>query len=244
MTEMRKYIKAVNLSLILLILATFIIHIFLSNYISLLSLVINIIVIGIILLILFSTVITYFIFNEKEVNEYLMKINYFIIRKIFPIISKVGQMVNIPKDEIRKIFIKINNVYIYSKKYNLKSEDLIILIPHCIQNHNCKLKVTNDIDNCKRCGICKISDLQQLKEKYNIKVFVATGGTLARKIIIDNKPKAVIAVACERDLTSGVRDIRKIPVLGVFNSRPNGPCIDTNIKINEVEDAINFFTCK
>ena len=83
-----------------------------------------------------------------------------------------------------------------------------------------------------------------MKEKYNTKIFVATGGTLARKIIIDNKPKAVIAVAYERDLTSGVRDIRKIPVLGVFNSRPNGPCIDTNIDINEVEKAINFFTCK
>ena len=173
-----------------------------------------------------------------------MKINYLIIRYIFPIISKVGGFINISKDEIRKIFIKINNAYIYSNKYNFNSEDLIILIPHCIQNHNCKLKVTNDIDNCRKCGICKISDLQQLKEKYNTKIFVATGGTLARKIIVDNKPKAVIAVACERDLTSGVREVNKIPVLGIFNSRPNGPCIDTNIKINEVEDAINFFTCK
>ena len=160
--------------------------------------------------ILFSTVITYFIFNEKQVNKHLMKINYLIIRYIFPIISKVGGFINISKDEIRKIFIKINNAYIYSNKYNFNSEDLIILIPHCIQNHNCKLKVTNDIDNCRKCGICKISDLQQLKEKYNTKIFVATGGTLARKIIVDNKPKAVIAVACERDLTSGVREVNKI----------------------------------
>ena len=244
MIEMKKYIRAVNVFLVMLVLSAFTIHIFLSNYISLLSSVINIMVIGIILLILFSTVITYFIFNEKKVNKQLMKINYLIIRYIFPIISKVGGFINISKDEIRKIFIKINNAYIYSNKYNFNSEDLIILIPHCIQNHNCKLKVTNDIDNCRKCGICKISDLQQLKEKYNTKIFVATGGTLARKIIVDNKPKAVIAVACERDLTSGVREVNKIPVLGIFNSRPNGPCIDTNIKINEVEDAINFFTCK
>ena len=244
MIEMKKYIRAVNVFLVMLVLSAFTIHIFLSNYISLLSWVINIMVIEIILLILFSTVINYFIFNEKQVNKHLMKINYLIIRYIFPIISKVGGFINISKDEIRKIFIKINNAYIYSNKYNFNSEDLIILIPHCIQNHNCKLKVTNDIDNCKKCGICKISDLQQLKEKYNTKIFVATGGTLARKIIVDNKPKAVIAVACERDLTSGVREVNKIPVLGIFNSRPNGPCIDTNIKINEVEDAINFFTCK
>ena len=49
-------------------------------------------------------------------------------------------------------------------------------------------------------------------------------------------------MACERDLTSGVREVNKIPVLGVFNARPNGPCVDTDINIKEIEDAINFFT--
>lgn len=244
MTDIKKYVKVVNVFLITLILGVLLIHLFLLKYINILSSVINIVVIGIILLILFSTMITYFILNDKYVDKYLMKINYTIIRCIFPIISNMGKFVGISKDEIRKIFIKINNVYIYSKKYNFNSEDLIILIPHCIQNHNCKLKVTNDIDNCKKCGLCKINGLLELKEKYNTKIFIATGGTLARKIIIDNKPKAVIAVACERDLTSGVKDVKKIPVLGVFNSRPNGPCVDTNINIKEVEEAINFFTDK
>lgn len=244
MTDIKKYVKVVNVFLITLILGALIIHLFLSRYINILSLVINLIVIGIILLILFSTMITYFILNDKEVNRHLMKINYKIIRCIFPMIISMGRFAGISKDEIRKIFIKINNAYIYSKKYNFDSENLIILIPHCIQNHNCKLKVTNDINNCKKCGMCKINELLELKEKYNTQIFIATGGTLARKIIIDNKPKAVIAVACERDLTSGVKDVKGIPVLGVFNSRPNGPCVDTNINIKEVEKAINFFTNK
>jgi len=244
MTDTKKYVKVVNVFLINLILGALIIHLFLSKYINILSLVINLIVSGIILLILFSTMITYFILNNKEVNKYLMRINYTIIRYIFPVISNMGKFVGISKDEIRKIFIKINNAYIYSNKYDFNSESLIILIPHCIQNHKCKLKVTNDIENCKKCGMCKITQLLEIKEKYNTKVFIATGGTLARKIIIDNKPKAVIAVACERDLTSGVRDVKGIPVLGVFNSRPNGPCIDTNINIKEIEEAINFFTNK
>ena len=65
-----------------------------------------------------------------------------------------------------------------------------------------------------------------------------------KKIIIENKPKAVIAVACERDLTSGIQDMKHIPVLGIFNKRPNGPCVDTFIDIHEVEDAINFLTNK
>lgn len=244
MDGIKKYIKTVNVFLIMLLLSVFIINIVLSKYTNLLSVVINVLVSGIILLIIFSTITTYLIINEEKVNKTLMKMNYLIVKSIFPTLSIISQLTGISKNEIRKVFIKINNAYIYSNKYNFKSEDLMILIPHCIQNHNCKLKVTNDIGNCKQCGICKVKDLVELKEKYNTKVYVATGGTLARKLIIDNRPKAVIAVACERDLTSGIKDVSKIPVFGVFNKRKNGPCFDTDIDIKEVENAIKFFTNK
>lgn len=244
MTDIKKYMTTINVFLMMLIVGVLIINLFLSKYINLLSLVMNILVVCIIMIIIFSTIITYKVYMDKHINNKLMKINFIIVSIIFPIICNLAKFIGISKDEIRKIYIKLNNTYIYSNKYNLESKDIIILIPHCIQNHNCKLKVTSDIDNCKKCGRCKIKELLEIKEKYNTKIFVATGGTLARKIIIDNRPKAVIAVACERDLTSGVRDVSKIPVLGVFNFRPNGPCIDTNINIKEVEEAINFFTGK
>lgn len=244
MTDIKKYMTTINVFLMMLIAGVLIINLFLSKYINLLSLGMNILVVCIIMIIIFSTIITYKVYMDKHINNKLMKINFIIVSIIFPIICNLAKFIGISKDEIRKIYIKLNNTYIYSNKYNLESKDIIILIPHCIQNHNCKLKVTSDIDNCKKCGRCKIKELLEIKEKYNTKIFVATGGTLARKIIIDNRPKAVIAVACERDLTSGVRDVSKIPVLGVFNFRPNGPCIDTNINIKEVEEAINFFTGK
>lgn len=244
MTDIKKYMTTINVFLMMLIVGVLIINLFLSKYINLLSLVMNILVVCIIMIIIFSTIITYKVYMDRHINNKLMKINFIIVSIIFPIICNLAKFIGISKDEIRKIYIKLNNTYIYSNKYNLESKDIIILIPHCIQNHNCKLKVTSDIDNCKKCGRCKIKELLEIKEKYNTKIFVATGGTLARKIIIDNRPKAVIAVACERDLTSGVRDVSKIPVLGVFNFRPNGPCIDTNINIKEVEEAINFFTGK
>ena len=244
MTDIKKYMTTINVFLMMLIVGVLIINLFLSKYINLLSLVMNILVVCIIMIIIFSTIITYKVYMDKHINNKLMKINFIIVSIIFPIICNLAKFIGISKDEIRKIYIKLNNTYIYSNKYNLESKDIIILIPHCIQNHNCKLKVTSDIDNCKKCGRCKIKELLEIKEKYNTKIFVATGGTLARKIIIDNRPKAVIAVACERDLTSGVRDVSKIPVLGVFNFRPNGPCIDTNINIKEEEEAINFFTGK
>ena len=95
MTDIRKYIKAVNVFLVILVLGTLTIHLFLSKYINILSLVINIVVIGIILLIIFSTVITYFVLNDKKINKNLMKINYMIVNAIFPTLSNIAEFIGI-----------------------------------------------------------------------------------------------------------------------------------------------------
>jgi hypothetical protein len=51
----------------------------------------------------------------------------------------------------------------------------------------------------------------------------------------------VIGVACERDLLSGIRDVRhKLSVLGIANTRPNGPCRDTQINLAELEATLDL----
>jgi hypothetical protein len=94
------------------------------------------------------------------------------------------------------------------------------------------------VKNCKGCGKCEIKDLIALADEYQIKIAVATGGTLARRIIVQNKPEAIVAVACELDLTSGIQDSYPIPVIGILNDRPNGPCINTKVDILKVRSAI------
>jgi hypothetical protein len=68
--------------------------------------------------------------------------------------------------------------------------------------------------------------------------FVVTGGTLARQKVREIRPQAVVAVACERDLASGIQDVYPIPTLGVMNIRPNGPCFNTKVDIEEFKRAI------
>ena len=74
-----------------------------------------------------------------------------------------------------------------------------------------------------------------------VNLAVVTGGTLARKKVIENKPKAIIAIACERDLTEGILDTNPLPVMGVLNIRPEGPCKNTKVDLVKVIEAIEFF---
>ncbi len=164
-----------------------------------------------------------------------------VIRVLFPLLVGVGRCFGIQKSEIRRSFVAINNQLVMAEAQKVQPEQMLILLPHCLQNHDCEVRITGNVQNCKSCGKCKIKDLAALSEKYHVHVAVATGGTLARKIVVEKRPKIIIAVACERDLTSGIQDAYPIPVFGVFNRRPFGPCYDTDVNIDLVEKGLNTF---
>ncbi len=117
----------------------------------------------------------------------------------------------------------------------------LILLPHCLQNHDCRVRITRDISDCEECGCCDISELKKLGMKYDIPIGIANGGTLARKIVRDSAPDVVIAVACHRDLTDGVRESWKYPVYAILNRRPFGPCYDTTVDVERVSNIVNSF---
>ncbi|MGC9337004.1 MAG: DUF116 domain-containing protein, partial [Candidatus Cloacimonadia bacterium] len=84
----------------------------------------------------------------------------------------------------------------------------------------------------------------ELAEEYNVKVAIATGGTLARRIISEKKPKFTIAVACYRDLVSGIRDVFPIKSFGIQNIRPQGPCINTKVEVEKIREVLENVVIK
>lgn len=161
-----------------------------------------------------------------------------VIRFLLPVIEALGRLFGIPTDTIRQSFIAMNNSLVRSQKLLIKADRILILLPHCLQLFDCEIKVTGDINKCVRCGRCDIKGLAELAEKYRVDISVATGGTLARKVIIEKRPKLVVAVACERDLTSGIKDCYPLPVIGVLNDRPFGPCFNTSVDVAKIDEAI------
>jgi hypothetical protein len=162
-----------------------------------------------------------------------------VIKFLLPAIELLGRVLGIPKDTIRQSFVAMNNSLVASQKLAIRPDRILILLPHCLQLFDCDIKVTGGIDRCLRCGRCDINGLAELGEKYAINISVATGGTLARKVIVEKRPKLVIAVACERDLTSGIKDCYPLPVIGILNDRPNGPCFNTNVDLVKIEQALH-----
>jgi hypothetical protein len=160
---------------------------------------------------------------------------------LFPMAIGLGHIFKINTDKIKSSFIAVNNQLVRIKELNINPNQLLVLAPHCLQKNSCPYKITTNINNCKRCGQCPVDKLLDIREKYGVHIGLATGGTLARKYVKEYRPKAIVAIACERDLASGIQDSNPIPVLGVLNERPYGPCFNTQISLPRLEEAITYF---
>jgi hypothetical protein len=148
---------------------------------------------------------------------------------------RIGKVFDIEKETVERSFIEVSNHLVRQKLIRVRPERLLILTPHCIQKDTCPHKITRDVSNCKRCGQCPVDELLALTEKYGVNLAVVTGGTLARNVLRTVRPQAVLAIACERDLTSGIQDVFPLPVIGVLNQRPFGPCFNTRVDMQRVE---------
>ncbi len=163
------------------------------------------------------------------------------VRLFLPLMTLVGRALGLPKDMVRSSFIKVNNELVLSKGRRYSPDEVLLLMPHCLQNADCGIKLTYDVRKCARCGKCPIDGLIAVSDKYGIDLAIATGGTIARSIVVRKHPRLILAVACERDLASGIQDIYPLPAFGVLNTRPFGPCFNTQVSLNALEEAIREF---
>ena len=152
-----------------------------------------------------------------------------------------GSFAKDKKEAYQRLIINLNNKLV--KRERSKTKKILLLLPHCLQTDECTIRLTYNVYNCEGCGRCEIKDLIQIADENHLTLSVATGGSLARRIVNEVKPEAVVAVACENDLSSGIADIYPLPILGIPNERPFGPCINTSVDLAKVKEAIEFF-CK
>lgn len=163
------------------------------------------------------------------------------INLLFPFAVGLGRLLHIPREKIEQSFIQVSNDLVLRHHVKVPGNRIMILTPHCIQRDVCVHKITRNVENCRQCGGCCVGQMLALANKYGCHFAVATGGTLARQLVKEARPKAIVAVACERDLTSGIQDVFPLPVLGVLNERPFGPCFNTRVDVGKLEAAILSF---
>jgi hypothetical protein len=127
------------------------------------------------------------------------------------------------RDWVENAAVKVYNAFALHRGRSVGRGELLVLIPRCLS------KETLD-------GVLGVAG------KYGVPVFVATRGQLARRVIRERRPRAVVAVACERDMVSGLHDVAgKVPVLGLTMTLPSGPCKDALLDLPRLEEWVRTY---
>ena len=142
---------------------------------------------------------------------------------------------------IDKQFVSLSNMMTKLRKKRCPPEGLLLLFPHCIQNSKCKQNIKHDLNECKRCGKCKVKDLLEISEEYGISIAIASGGRIALKRVMAEEVQGVVAIACEKELRTGLMAAMPKAIFAVPNLRPNGYCVDTDVYMDDVLKAVERF---
>jgi hypothetical protein len=124
----------------------------------------------------------------------------------------------------------------------------ILLLPHCLRRSNtCLAKYDLYGLQCMKCNPdCSINKLRIRALEYGYKgVCVAPGGHLAIKFIRVYKPKAIVAIACHKELEEGINEVEKLikdnitPVMVIVPLLKDG-CIDTEVDDERALEIISL----
>jgi hypothetical protein len=171
-------------------------------------------------------------------SEVSGRFRWLLVKVLFPLMVLAGGLFGIARIKMDRALIELNNRMVRPLARGLRPGRLLMLMPHCIQWDDCKMKVTRNVRNCVGCNKCEIGELLELSDRYGIELFIATGGTVARRKLLEHRPDALVAVACERDLASGIQDAYPLPVLAIVNKRPQGYCVNAGVEIEDVKEAV------
>ncbi len=127
------------------------------------------------------------------------------------------------RDWVENAAVKVYNALALLRTRKVGTGELLLLIPRCLSRET-------------------LDTVLGMAGKHGVPVFVATRGQLARRVIRERRPRAVVAVACERDMVTGLHDVAgKVPVLGLTMTLPAGPCKDAALDYETLERYMRAF---
>lgn len=134
----------------------------------------------------------------------------------------------------------------------IKPGDRVLLLPHCLRHsETCTAKMSKKGLQCKdSCeDKCSIGKLRLLAEKLGYKgICIAPGGSMAVKFIKKTKPRAIVAIACEKELEEGICIVKEIaekmgidyePVIVTIPLTRDG-CVDTEVDEEQAKRIIKI----
>ena len=119
----------------------------------------------------------------------------------------------------------------------IPAEKTLIFLPHCLRHRDCPATLQKEGLNCTECGLCSIGAIKKKAEPLGYKVYIVPGSSFVKKIVMENKFKAVVGVACHEDLNQMMMLLSDFCPQGVLLDRTG--CFETKVNIKKVFEKLD-----
>ena len=164
------------------------------------------------------------------------KLSSLALHKLEQLATKVG----VEEQELFQLYVEAKNRSLIESFAATPYNERIVLLPQCLRAKDCPAEIGEYGYECQQCGRCSVAKIMQLTKDLGYKgVFIMPGGSLAKKVLVELKPKASLGVACYKELVMGSYLCEKVGVIGQGIELLKDGCINTIVNMKALKEALH-----
>ena len=195
------------------------------------------IIIAILIIILFVIYLTIGKLLIKKGIVIFPKFILFIADLLYSPFKSIAKLLKLNENLIDSISIQTRNDINQKKFKKIPADKTLIFLPHCLRHRDCPATLQKEGVKCTCCGLCSIGTIKKKAEPIGYKTYIVPGSSFVKKIVMENKFKAVIGVACHEDLNQMMMLLSDFCPQGVLLKKTG--CFETKVDVGEVLKIIN-----
>lgn len=138
-------------------------------------------------------------------------------------VFRVGRWLGLSRDRIGHSLVRTHNDLQRLRSRRVDPRRCLVIVPRCLARS-------------------LYAEIRELCDEYGCPMVTVGKGAMARQRVFDLAPDAIVGLACERDLVTGITDVKaRFAVLGQAIRTIEGPCKNALVDLDELRRLIEHF---
>src|SRR4030042_2187327 len=145
------------------------------------------------------------------------------------------RLIGLKPENVDRLYIELKNDHYKERFRSIEPGHKIVFLPQCLRRPGCKASLDENGYHCVTCSAGgRVSAIKAKAEGLGYKIFVCPGGSMIAKIIVKYRPKAVLGIACMKEILMAAEDLEqaRVPYQSVELLK-NG-CVATDVEVEHV----------
>lgn len=196
-----------------------------------------VVIVAVIIIILFIIVLILGLLIARKNQIKFPRFVLFVVDLLYSPFKTIARTLKLDANLIDDIAIKVRDEINKEKFKEIPAEKTLIFLPHCLRHRDCPSTLQKEGLNCTECGLCSIGVIKKKAEPLGYKLYIVPGSSFVKKIVMENKFKAVIGVACHEDLNQMMMLLSDFCPQGVLLEKTG--CFETKVNVKKVFEKID-----